>query len=108
MGVMTVMKEADMTETTIHLNDPNGPYFGTEIVIRQYSAAPLTFNIEFFSTAQNNAIFEANIGQLMNAFQAGNYNFRVHRIETSLKEEERERPLFHRKDKVNPKKDENL
>ena len=102
MGLaMTVMQEGGITETILHLSAEEFPHLqGTEVIIRQYSAAPLTFNIEF--VGQNVALIEQNIGQLMNAFQAGNYNFRVHRIDTSLKGKER------RKEKIIRKKEPNL
>ncbi|MBS0614989.1 MAG: hypothetical protein JSR58_00365 [Verrucomicrobia bacterium] len=92
---MTVLHESGITETTVHLSGPEFPTLsGTEIIIRQYSSAPLMFNIEF--VGQNLAAVEQNIPQLMNAFQAGNYNFKVHRIEVSR----------HRR--VTKKKEENL
>lgn len=102
MGLaMTVMEEGGITETILHLSAEEFPHLqGTEVIIRQYSAAPLTFNIEF--VGQNIALIEQNVGQLMNAFQAGNYNFRIHRIDTSLKSAER------RKEKVIRKREPNL
>lgn len=96
---MTVMQEGGITETTVHLSPQEFPHLaGTEIIIRQYSAAPLIFNIEF--VGQNLGLIEQNIGQLMNAFQSGQFNFKVHRIETSQRTEERR--------KVNRKKEPNL
>jgi hypothetical protein len=43
------------------------------------------------------AAFQGNTNDLMAAFQHGNYNFRVNRLDTSLLDE---RPLFKRKDKI--------
>ncbi|HSW86644.1 MAG TPA: hypothetical protein VLG49_03995 [Rhabdochlamydiaceae bacterium] len=99
VGVMTIMNDANVRETTITLNNPqfaSSVFFGAQIVIQEFSTAPFSYNIQFVGTPQGVALFQNNVEDLMAAFQGGNYNFRVNRIDTSL--QGAERPLFKRKE----------
>ncbi len=103
VGVMTVMTMSGMTETTITLNAPqfaSSVFFGSQIIIREFSTAPRAFNIQLNGTPQAVALFQGNVDDLMAAFSAGNYNFRVNRLETGYLTE---RPLFKRKEKAGEK-----
>lgn len=87
VGVMTVMTAAGVTETTINLNAPQfegSVFFGAQITITEFSTAPKAFNIEFIGSPQATNLFKGNVEELVAAFQAGNYNFKVHRIDTSV------------------------
>lgn len=100
VGVMTVMTMTGMTETVITLNAPqfaSSVFFGTQIIIQEFSTAPQAFNIQLNGTPQAVALFQGNANDLMAAFQAGNYNFRVNRLETGYLTE---RPLFKRKERA--------
>ncbi len=99
-GVMTVMQSSGITETTITLNAPqfaSSVFFGTQIIIQEFSTAPQAYNIQINGSAQAVALFQGNVDDLMAAFQSGNYNFRVNRLETGYLSE---RPLFKRKEKA--------
>lgn len=103
VGVMTVMNMSGMTETVITLNAPqfaSSVFFQSQIIIQEFSTAPQAFNIQLIGTPQAVALFQGNAEDLMAAFQAGNYNFRVNRLETGYLTE---RPLFKRKDKAGEK-----
>jgi hypothetical protein len=103
VGVMTVMSMSGITETTITLNSPqfaSSVFFGTQIIIQEFSTAPKAFNIQLNGNPQAIALFQGNTDDLMAAFQAGNYNFRVNRLETGYLTE---RPLFKRKEKATGK-----
>lgn len=98
-GVMTIMNNTGMRQTTIELNSPqfaNSPYFGSKIVIQEFNAAPKVFNITLVGSPQAVNSFQKQIGSLQAAFQAGDYAFRVHRLETSLIQEEA--PVLERKE----------
>jgi hypothetical protein len=100
VGVMTVMQASGMTETTITLNAPqfaSSVFFGTQIIIQEFSTAPQAYNIQINGSAQAVALFQGNAEDLMAAFQSGNYNFRVNRLEMGYLTE---RPLFKRKEKA--------
>ncbi len=100
VGVMTVMNMSGMTETVITLNSPqfaSSVFFGTQIIIQEFSTAPQAFNIQLNGTPQAVALFQGNADDLMAAFQAGNYNFRINRLETGYLAD---RPLFKRKEKA--------
>ena len=87
-GVMTVMSQSGITETTVSLTSDNfkgSRFFGAEIVIREYSSAPKQFNIVVRGSAEAVAQFQANIPNMEAAFRAGKYNFGIHRLETSVK-----------------------
>lgn len=86
VGVMTVMNTSGITETTIKLNNPQfakSPFYDTEIVIREFSTAPKQFNIELKGNNQAVQLITDNAQELVAAFQAGRYNFKVNRIDTS-------------------------
>ncbi|MBI2811214.1 MAG: hypothetical protein HYX67_10345 [Candidatus Melainabacteria bacterium] len=106
VGVMTVMNMTGMTETVITLNSPqfaSSVFFGSQIIIQEFSTAPKAFNIQLNGSQQAVALFQGNTDDLMAAFQAGNYNFRVNRLETGYLTE---RPLFKRKEKAGGKEKE--
>lgn len=86
-GVMTVMQNSGVTQTSLLLDAPqfaNSPFFGMEIQITEYSTAPKAFNIVFQGSPQALQPITENMEELVAAFQSGNYTFRVNRIETSL------------------------
>jgi hypothetical protein len=86
VGVMTIMAKEGMKQTSIVLSSPhfaNSLLFGSEIVITEYAIAPKAFNIEFFGNPQAVTLMGRNIEELLAAFQAGNYTFKVNRIEAS-------------------------
>jgi hypothetical protein len=100
VGVMTVMSQSGMTETTITLNSPqfaSSVFFGTQIIIQEFSTAPQAFNIQINGTPQAVGLIQSNANDLMAAFQAGNYGFRVNRLETGYLGS---RPLIKRKEKA--------
>lgn len=101
VGVMTVMNLSGMTQTVITLNMPqfaSSVFFGTQIIIQEFSSAPQAFNIQLNGTPEAVELFQGNADDLMAALQAGNYNFRVNRLETGFLTTER--PLFRRKEKL--------
>lgn len=98
VGVMSVMQQSGIKETSFILNMPqfaSSVFFGSRIIIREFNTAAKAFNIEFSGSESAVGLFQANAGNLAAAFQAGNYAFRIHRIETS---HVAERPLFKRKE----------
>jgi hypothetical protein len=98
VGTMSVMSLSGVTETVIDLSAEkfaSSVFFGSQIIIREYGSAPLAYNIQINSSPQAMALLEKNAATLMAAFQHGNYNFRVHRLESGLLEE---RPKVKRKE----------
>jgi hypothetical protein len=103
-----IMQANGLNETTIHLNTSefsSSIFSGAQIVIREYSTAPLAFNIEFLGTAQNTLYFEQNIASLRAAFASEKRNYSIHRIDSRL-QQKGEKPLFHRKEKTSDKEKE--
>lgn len=85
VGVMTVMNTTGITQTTINLDNPkfaNSVFFGAQIIISEYSTAPKAFNIQLLGNQQAVNLFTSNAQELVAAFQAGNYTFKVNRIDT--------------------------
>lgn len=85
VGVMTVMNTTGVTQTTINLDNPkyaNSVFFGAQIIISEYSTAPKAFNIQLLGNQQAVNLFTNNAQELVAAFQAGNYTFKVNRIDT--------------------------
>lgn len=84
VGVMTIMNGSGITETTINLTGDQfkaSPFFGTQITIREFTTAPKNYNIEMLIPSQVTKTVERNYNDLVAAFQAGNYNFKVNRLE---------------------------
>ncbi|HKZ00289.1 MAG TPA: hypothetical protein VJ112_03885, partial [Rhabdochlamydiaceae bacterium] len=87
VGVITVMSSSGVTETVITLNSPqfaSSVFFGAQIIIQEYSTAPKAFNIQLNGNPQALDIFQGNADDLMAAFQYGNYNFKINRLDTGL------------------------
>lgn len=96
---MIVMTTSHETETTLLLDNPqfaSSALFGTQITIREFSTAPKAFNIEIISNPAAVAMIEGSKNALLSAFQKGDFNFTVHRLETHFQSEDR--PVFHRKE----------
>lgn len=98
VGVMTVMSTSGIRETTVNLSAPqyaSSPFFGAEIVVREYSTAPLAFNISINASPEAVGLLNDNVGALMQSFrygfQQGGNRFNVNRIETGVLKEERRR-----------------
>ena len=99
VGVMTVLKSSGMTETTIHLTGPqfaSSIFNGCQITIQEFSSAPKSFNIQFVGNPQAVQAFEAKIPMINTAFNTGNYDFKVNRLEANLTRTEG--PVLHRKE----------
>jgi hypothetical protein len=100
-----IMQANGINETTIHLNTPefaSSMFAGAQIVIKEYSTAPLAFNIEFLGSPQNSLYFEQNIATLRAAFASEDRKYTINRIESRLLSKQ-EKPLFHRKEKTSDK-----
>ncbi len=90
-SVISILKESGVTETTIHLISPefaNSQLYGAQVVIREYSTAPLSYNIEFMGNPLAAQLFQKNLPQLRNAFNDPKYRFRINRLESSISKED--------------------
>ena len=106
VGVMTVMTAAGITETTLTLSAPeyaNSAFFGAQVIIKEFVTAPKAYNVQIVASPQGVALVQKNMSDLMSSFQAGNYNFKVNRLEALLSTE---RPLFRRKERVSGEEEE--
>ncbi len=91
LSVITILKDSGVTETTIHLISPefaNSQLYGSQVIIREYSSAPLVYNIEFMGNPQAASLFEKNLKHLRSAFNDPKYRFRVNRLEASISHEQ--------------------
>jgi len=103
-----IMQMSGVNETVLHLNTPefsSSIFAGAQIVIKEYSTAPLIFNIEFLGSPQNTLYFEQNIASLRAAFASEDRKYSINRIESRLLTK-KEKPLFHRKEKTSDKENE--
>lgn len=100
VGTIYVMQgEQGINRTEVVLNNPayaNSKFFGATITIEKYATAPDSFNIRLSGSHEAVVSFKENIPSLMNAFENGNFNFRIARIDA---EYSIEKPLFRRKEK---------
>lgn len=101
VGTMTVMQETTgERKTTITLTSPkfaSSAFFGAEVIIEEdLNLAPGQYNIKLVGSPEAVQLFQAKSNDLLAAFQAGNYNFRVQRIDTAI--QSTDKPLFKRKE----------
>lgn len=85
-----------IAETTLFLDSDafaSSVFEGAKITITEYSTAPKVFNIEFSADSRALAVFEAHAGELISAFQNGNFGFEINRIDTSLLAEDEKHSL---------------
>lgn len=97
VGVITVMATSGIKETVVTLNMPkfaSSVFFGSQIIIQEYTSAPQAFNIQINGSPEALNFLHGNVDDLMAAFQFGNYNFRVNRLEAGLLAQ---KPLVRRK-----------
>lgn len=101
VGTIYVMTASPtgISRTEITLNNPafaDSKFYGATITIEKYASAPDSLNIRL--TGSNNAVnaFKENIPSLMNAFQNGNFTFRVNRVDAEYAVV---KPYFRRKEK---------
>ena len=88
-----------VTRTEVVLNSlsyANSKFYGATITIEKYATAPDSFNIRLTGSQEAVALFKENIPNLLNAFQNGNFSFKVNRLNA---EYTLERPLFRRKER---------
>lgn len=101
VGVMTIIQTTGVTETVMTLNArqfASSVLYGSQIVIREFSTAPTSFNVEFIGSPEALALVQQNIPGLMGAVQQGNFNFTINRFDVKLATGEK--PIFTRKEAV--------
>lgn len=92
VGLIMLMSTPEKTETIVTLNAPqyaNSKFFGTKITIEQHKSAPGSFVIKLEGNDKATQDFIKNRDYLLAAFQHGNYNFRIQRIDVALLQETR-------------------
>lgn len=94
-----------ISKTEIQLTAPSfakSKFFGSTITIEKYATAPDSLNIRLTGNNEAVTVFNQNIESLYAAFQQGNFNFRIGRIDVSYS---REKPLFKRREGSKEKSD---
>ncbi len=79
------------SKTTFFLNGAEfagSPFFGSQILIEEFSTAPKMFNITFVSGPQGASLFHMQIAALAQHFKQKDLPFSVHRLEVELAKEE--------------------
>lgn len=97
--IMVMTTPPGVSRTEILLNNPiysNSRFFGARITIEKYATAPNSFNIRLSGSDTAVVAFKENIPSLMTAFQNGNFNFRINRLEAEFSID---RPVFRRKER---------
>ena len=87
-------------ETSLRLDGPafaNSPFQGIELIVKEFTTAPLTFNIEFRGSNAAISSLKPYLADLKTAFYGTHRpeGYAIHRIETSF--EDSSPFLFHRK-----------
>ncbi len=69
VGLITIQQLSGNSKTTVTLNMPDSVFHNSEIVLEKFSTAPHTFNVQLLGSPQAVALFEANMNDLVAAFQ---------------------------------------
>lgn len=99
VGTMTVMELSGVTTTELTLSGKefaSSIFYGARITITEHSTAPKAFNVQLSASPEAVALFQKNMPNLLATFESSHYAFRIHRLDTSLLDEER--PFFKRKE----------
>ena len=89
VGLITLQQTTDSSKTTVKLNMPGSVYNKAEIVLEKFSSAPNTFHIQFAGSPQAIESFNANMADLVAAFQANKRSFEVNISKPYLLKEHR-------------------
>lgn len=84
---LTVMDHNGISQTSITLNAESfraSVFYGAEIIIKEYSTAPKSFNIELIAGPQAVALAKQQSAELAAALQNRDYNFTIHRLDLIL------------------------
>ena len=104
---ITVMHQTGVTETEFSLEGAqfaSSRFYGSKVVIQEFSTAPKAFNIQFVASPEAVTLMQAHAGDLMAAFQQGNYAFSINRLDTRIAPAHR--GIFVRKEQVTRDKEE--
>lgn len=99
VGQMTSLHENGDTETSFSLDAPefaSSPFYGTKIIIKEFSTAPKAFNVEILTTSQALQVLHAHKMHFLEAFCGKKLPFSIERLDIALSTEEEF--LFQRKD----------
>jgi hypothetical protein len=97
IGTIIHIQSQGISETQVMLNSAafaSSVFFGSKITLTKFSTAPDSFNIVLTGSNQAVNLFNENIDDLMSAFQKGNFDFKVRRLEAVY---DTEKPLVKRK-----------
>lgn len=100
--IYVVNSRPGVSTTEIVLNSPafkDSKFFGSTITIEKYATAPNSLNIRLSGSNEAVNSFNQNLSSLVAAFQNGNFQFRIGRIETAYQTEKVDKPVFRRKEK---------
>jgi hypothetical protein len=103
VSTILVMQAKDITTTQVILSSSafkNSDFEGATITFTKYAAAPDSFNISLSGNTKAVDRFNENIASLQQAFDRGNFSFRVGRLEASYAPD---RPLIRRKKQARDK-----
>lgn len=89
VGVLTVQQNTGVTTTTITLSMKNSVFDGAEITLDHYSTAPNSFNVRLQGSPEAIQLFNANIEDLMTAFQQTKSPYTVNILSPSLQKKYR-------------------
>lgn len=96
VDALTHISNSSQSQTTVSLQSPqfaSSPFYGAEIIIEEFThLAPKSYNIQLIASPQALEMMQANMQDLMAAFQNSNYNFKVNRLEMSVQSHDPARP----------------
>ncbi len=85
-GITHILAE-EMKETSLTLNGPlfaNTPLAGVKVIVREYSTAPLAFNVHFACAPLALDYLQPHLKTLASLFSSRRYPFSIHSIDADL------------------------
>ncbi len=101
VGIITIQKLSGVMTTSVTIAKEGSVFNGSKLVFQQYDTARNSINVQLIGSAEANALFDANIGNLAAALQAAKLDIKVNLRPSSLKQEKEEM----KKNKVRAKKE---
>ncbi|MEI6241812.1 MAG: hypothetical protein WCP39_00205 [Chlamydiota bacterium] len=112
VGLLSYSKNIGISETEVILNSPsfkNSVFYQAKIFIIRHDTAPDSFNIRLTGSPEAVDLFNSNMPQLASAFResflSGDVSFQIGRL--SAEQTTTEKPIFHRKEKVQDQEKDN-
>jgi hypothetical protein len=98
---MSFLHENGIQQTTFTYDSKTSVLSGVQVVIKEFSTAPKSFNVELMGTPEAVVLLQKNVSDLVAAFNAEERPFKINRLETHLLNKKRKDVQKEERSRVN-------